>query len=196
MPAPSTPIEPGTPAHRVASHLKLHPTAELTRADMFKRFDISSAAVDEMMAPALYQDLITTRRTVDGPVWLAGPKLAAWGATSTTKPRRVYRPMLPALDPAKLPAVQGPPPDGRCHLVDKCRHDPLFDSLTADGMGKAGIPTAYLPALRKAAQVYLDKRPALKAASSLLVRRCDDGTTCGVWRVARAKPTTALRQAA
>ena len=92
------------------------------------------------------------------------------------------RRVLPELDVAHLQVHSDRPlPQADCRK-GTTRYDAVFGKLTADGMCVSGIPMLYRPALLKAAESYLKHRPALAAASRLVVRGID-ASTCGVWRV-------------
>lgn len=187
----------------VAMWLRANPDKHLNRSAAAVLLQIAIGAVDPQLQPGVTAGLLTMFNDGEfGRCWRAGPRLAHWvadpvrGQTALGKtappardPRRKNQ-HLPALDINKLPTVTGPAPIGRLAAKGTTKHDALFDSLTADNLGKTGIPKAYMGALMKAAQTYLMQRPAIKAASVLLVRSVSD-THCGVWRVAKGLPAAA-----
>jgi len=186
------------PSGRIAMWLRANPGQHLDRVAVSGRLQIAIGAVDKQLQPGVDAGLLTIFTEGEfGRCWRAGPRLPHWqpDALRTTpslakpaplapaKPSRT-RQHLPALDISTLATVTGPAPMGRVAIKGATKYDALFDTLTADDMGKTGIPKAYMGALNKATQTYLAQRPALKAASVLLVRNTNDGH-CGVWRVAK-----------
>lgn len=138
-------------------------------------------------------DTINQRRTAAAATGITKPPGAMNSAFDTggrhtpTKPDKTDRRALPPLQLAALRVAKDVPmPTGAGRSQKgQTRHDPVFDTLTADGMSVTGIPKAYYGALCKATQAYLKARPALAAKSVLLVRTIDD-RTIGVWRMAKA----------
>lgn len=206
-------ITTSEPSGRIAMWLQVNPGRHLDRSAVAGRLQIAIGAVDPQLSPGVEAGLLTIFTDGElGRCWRAGPLLANWpvaGALRATpppakpvvaaKPRKERQSLAP-LDPTKLGTVTGPPPSSKISKNGITKHDALFDSLTADNMGKTGIPKAYIGALLKAAQVYLKRHPALKLTSLLLVRSMGDGQHCGVWRVPRgpaavADPTPRQRAA-
>lgn len=205
-------IDIDEPSGRIAMWLRANPGEHLDRAAAAGRLQIAIGAVDKQLQPGVDAGLLTM--FTEGQFsrcWRAGPRLPHWqpdalrttaapaqaATPATTKPRRAHH-HLPALDISALTTVTGPAPIGRIGIKGATKHDALFDSLTADDMGKTGIPKAYMGALMKAAQSYLAQRPALKTTSVLLVRSTDN-EQCGVWRVAKgpaAAPAPQRKRAA
>jgi len=196
---PETIIEVDEPSGRIAMWLRANPGKHLDRAAAAGRLQIAIGAVDPQLMPGVEAGLLTVFTDGEfGRGWRAGPRLAHWQpdalrtaakataahAPAPSKPKRA-RVSMPPLDVSKLPTVSGPPPVGRADAIKgTTKHDAVFDSLTADNMGRTGIPKAYLGALMKAAQTYLAFRPDIKAKSVLVVR-VTGNSTCGVWRMPR-----------
>lgn len=195
------------PSGRIAMWLRANPGQHLDRAAVAGRLQIAIGAVDKQLQPGVDAGLLTIFTEGEfGRCWRAGQRLPHWqpDALRTTsnlakppapvapppKQRRTHQP-LPALDISTLATVTGPAPLGRAAaLKGHTKHDALFDTLTANDMGKTGIPKAYMGALMKAAQIYLARRPALKATSVLVVRSTGN-EQCGVWRVAKGPTAVA-----
>jgi hypothetical protein len=206
---PQTTIETTEPSGRIALWLLATPGQHLTRPAVAVQLQIAIGAVDKQLQAGVDAGLLTIfNDSESGRCWRAGPRLPYWQpdavrptpslakapAPAGTKQRRPRQP-LPALDINTLAAVTGPAPAGRmAALKGHTKHDTLFDTLTADNMGKTGIPKAYMCALMKAAQIYLARRPALKATSVLMVRSTGN-EQCGVWRMAKGPAAIAAAPA-
>lgn len=201
---PEIAITTDEPSGRIAMWLRANPGQHLDRAAVAGRLQIAIGAVDKQLQPGVDAGLLTIFTEGEfSRCWRAGPRLPHWqpdalrttptpakpATSASTKPRRTHQ-HLPALDITALATVTGPAPMGRRTIKGATKHDALFDSLTADNMGKMGIPKAYMGALMKAAQTYLAQRPTLKATSVLLVRSTGN-EQCGVWRVAKGPAAAA-----
>jgi hypothetical protein len=201
---PQTIIEIDEPSGRIAMWLRANPGQHLDRAAAAGRLQIAIGAVDKQLQAGVDAGLLTIFTEGEfGRCWRAGPRLPHWQPdalrlaaqppaakpAAAAKPRKARTSLAP-LDPSQLSTVLGPPPQRNQAEKGATKHDGLFDSLTADNMGKTGIPAAYMGALLKASGVYLDHRPALKQTSAILVRRTGEGQ-CGVWRVPKTSGTTA-----
>lgn len=206
-----TDLEPGSGPYRVCVHLKHNRGAILDRLFLSQFLNVPIGAMETVLRPAIDRALITVANDGDaGRVWLAGPRLSEWApatkgtASSSTKaatattapdPRGGKRSMLPALDVSKLTVHKDLPSPRRSNPKGVTRHDAVFDLLTADGTSVTGIERRYRAALDKAAQTYLQHRPALRATSVLRVSHVDD-TTCGVWRLPKPAPAASAAAAA
>lgn len=178
----------GSVAEKAALFFKANPDEALDRSAAAAKFALAPDAVDRALQPAVEAALVTVASDGElGRVWRAGPMLrhypAAAGAAAPPKTPGVRRRrVLPELDVAHLQVHSDRPlPQADCRK-GTTRYDAVFGKLTADGMCVSGIPMLYRPALLKAAESYLKHRPALAAASRLVVRGID-ASTCGVWRV-------------
>lgn len=206
-------LEPGSPSERVAVHLRNNPGKVLTRMDVATLLTIVPGAVDTALRAGTALSLITCFNDGDeGRCWRAGPMLAHWkpattgeaaapsaaapkaapapATTPAAKQRGGKRQLLPMLNIKDLKVEKGAPvPVSRISQKGRTRYDGVFDLCASDDTSVSMIDISYQHALIKALQTYLTHRPALKA-STWVIRRVDD-TTCGVWRLPKAKPAAA-----
>lgn len=196
---PELALEPGSGAERIALHLKKNADTVLDRHDVARLLTVAIGAVDKLLQPGVDAGVITIAHDGDrGRVWRAGPRLKTWDGAAVAVPankpkdaRGGRRERLPVLDLAKFPVQTGVvPPKPDMSRRGETRHDDMFDSMSADGMCRTGLPASHRASVTKASQAYLKARPAV-AAKSAFIFRALAGDTFGIWRVARTDPAAA-----
>lgn len=123
---PYVPV-PGSGADRITRYLQTHPREELSRADLFEKFNIVRASITALLETPIAHGLIVKGFDIDNTVvWRAGPRLGELAmpaahagtppppAANTALPTGVFPPAAkrkrirtPQYDPASVPLERG-----------------------------------------------------------------------------------------
>lgn len=201
----TNPVEAGSAAARIATHLQANPSAALSRHDVGLLINVAIGAVDPLLDAGVVAGLLTIANDMDrGRVWRAGPRLKFWTPPATAPaaapapapkapapaakkdPRGGKRVRLPPLNPADFPVRNDvPPPLPKFSRRGETSYDAMLSEMTAaPGLCRVGLPASHRGAVTKAAQSYLKNRPELAKRMTWQFRDMHDGTF-GIWSMAR-----------